>query len=91
MASKRILKKKVKQELDRLEFDLRQYMSLHAESDQAKINEILANTQQLRQSFIAEFKVKTKRTSKYFIDLVEQIIVDIDKNYNLLKDLIDNE
>lgn len=91
MASKKDAKKKIKNEYQRLEEDILHHMAINKEADHTKSKELLEQLKEARKAFISELNQAGENTNEFFKNLFSRVVDDVDKNYKILKDLVDKE
>lgn len=88
MSNKRTVKKKIKDEYQRLEEDILHYMSINKNQELAKPKAQLSELKEARKKFVSELNHAEKVTSQFVNDLLKKVVDDVDKRYKDLKALV---
>ncbi|ALO17197.1 hypothetical protein L21SP5_03591 [Salinivirga cyanobacteriivorans] len=88
MSNKRTVKKKIKDEYQRLEEDILHYMSVNKNQELTKPKAQLSELKEARKNFVSELNHAEKVTGQFVNDLLKKVVDDVDKRYKDLKALI---
>ncbi|MFO7863527.1 MAG: hypothetical protein R6U85_05970 [Salinivirgaceae bacterium] len=85
MASKREVKKRIRNEYKRLSEDIAQYLAIHKEEGKEKVSTLLTEIDESQKNFGREINKAVDNGTSYYNDLVKRAVDDIDAKYQQLK------
>ena len=85
MASKKDVKKRIRNEYRRLSEDVAQYIAINKEEGKDKVSALLTEIDESQKNFGHEINKAVDKGTDYYNDLVKRAVDDIDAKYQQLK------
>ena len=88
MASRKIIKKKIKNEYLKLEEDILRILTSKTKTNVEDLYELLDKTRQSRDEFVKAINDETNKTKEQLKQVITKVVDDIDQHFNKLKEFI---
>ncbi|MDA3866821.1 MAG: hypothetical protein PF489_08760 [Salinivirgaceae bacterium] len=85
MASKKEVKKRIRNEYNRLSEDIAQYIAINKEEGKEKVSTLLTEIDESQKNFGREINKAVDSSKQYYNDLIKRAVDDIDAKYQQLK------